>query len=137
MAGTMGFKASALSPDAPLLALGADRWERALMLAGPQDEIDLGGDAYSALVLLFHDHHWETTLLASALKTECFYIGAMGSRATHAQRVVRLADYGLTDAEIGRVRGPIGLFPHAKRPGDLALSVLAEVVGEFRSRFGA
>jgi xanthine dehydrogenase accessory factor len=137
MAAAMGLKTAALSPDAPIAALARGRWESARLLAGPNDQVDIEGDAYSALVLLFHDHYWETELLASAVRTECFYIGAMGSRATHAQRVVRLADRGLDDSQIGRVRGPIGLFPHAKRPGDLALSVLAEIVGEFRARYGA
>ncbi len=137
MAAAMGLETSVLSPDEPVVALARGRWGSARLLAGPEDEADLGGDAYSAVVLLFHDHHWETALLASAVKTECFYIGAMGSRATHAQRLVRLAEHGLSDPEMARVRGPIGLFAHARRPGDLALSVLAEIVGEFRTRYGA
>lgn len=137
LAAAMGLKTSALSPDESVAALAQGRWEASRALTHPEDIVDLGGDAYSAVVLLFHDHHWETELLASAVKSDCFYIGAMGSRATHAQRVVRLAERGLDDDEIGRVRGPIGLFPGARRPGDLALSVLAEIVGEFRARHGA
>jgi xanthine dehydrogenase accessory factor len=137
LAAAMGLKTAALSPDESVAALARGRWEEARALTHPEDIVDLGGDAYSAVVLLFHDHHWETELLTSALKGDCFYIGAMGSRATHAQRVVRLAERGLDDDEIGRVRGPIGLFPGARRPGDLALSVLAEIVGEFRERYGA
>jgi xanthine dehydrogenase accessory factor len=137
MAAAMGLKTAALSPDEPIVELARERWDAARLLGGPKDDVDLGGDAFSAVVLLFHDHHWETALLASAVKTDCFYIGAMGSRATHAQRLVRLAEHGLNDAEMARVRGPIGLFAHARRPGDLALSVLAEIVGEFRARYGA
>jgi xanthine dehydrogenase accessory factor len=137
MAAALGLATSALSPDESVAALAQGRWQEARRLVGPDDEVDLGGDAYSAVVLLFHDHFWEDALIASAVRSDCFYIGAMGSRGTHATRIARLADRGLTPAEMGRVRGPIGLFPHAKRPGDLALSVLAEIVGEFRQRYSA
>jgi xanthine dehydrogenase accessory factor len=137
VAAAMGLKTAAMSPDASVAALAQGRWDESRRLIGPDDEVDLGGDAFSAVVLLFHDHFWEDALLESAVRSECFYVGAMGSRSTHADRVVRLMDRGLAKAEIDRVRGPIGLFPHAKRPGDLALSVLAEIVGEFRERYGA
>lgn len=137
LAAAMGLATTVLSPDAPLIAQARGRWDGARRLAAAEDEVELGGDAYSAVVLMFHDHHWETALLASAVTSECFYIGAMGSRRTHEERVALLEEHGLTADEIARVRGPIGLFAHAKRPGDLALSVLAEIVGAFRERYGA
>jgi xanthine dehydrogenase accessory factor len=137
LAASMGFATAALSPEQDVIACAAGRWDEAQGLLRPEDLVDLDGDSYSAFVLMFHDHHWEIALCASAVKTECFYIGAMGSRTTAANRMALLREAGLTPEERARVRGPIGLFPHAKRPGDLALSVLAEIVGEFSKRYGA
>ena len=137
LAAAMGFETAAFSPDAELVERAAVRWDAGAPLTGLGDPVGLDGDACSAVVLLFHDHHWETALIRSALATDCFYIGAMGSRRTHEQRVALLREDGVTDAAIARVRGPIGLFAGARRPGDLALSVLAEIVGEFRARYGA
>jgi xanthine dehydrogenase accessory factor len=137
LAASMGFATAALSPEQDVVACAAGRWDEAQGLIRPEDRIEIDGDPYSAFVLMFHDHHWEIALCASAVKTECFYIGAMGSRTTSANRQALLREAGLNLEERARVRGPIGLFPHAKRPGDLALSVLAEIVGEFRARYGA
>ena len=134
LAAAMGFETQALSPDAAITDLAEGRWDKAVPLAGPDARVALEADAYTALVLMFHDHYWETALICSAVETDCFYIGAMGSRAAAALRMETLAAAGLSEVERARVRGPIGVFAGAKRPGDLALSVLAEVVGEFRAR---
>jgi xanthine dehydrogenase accessory factor len=77
---------------------------------------------------MFHDHEWEMELLPAALHTEAFYIGAMGSRATHRARVRQLEEKGIARASIDRIHGPAGLFSGSKSAGDIALSILAELV---------
>lgn len=101
---------------------------------------DLGAlDAWSAIVLLLHDHDREAPWLEAALATEGFYIGAVGSGRTQAMRLDAMAARGHGAAALARIRGPIGRIERAKSPRDLAVSVLAEVLGLARAdpRFGA
>lgn len=84
-------------------------------------------DAYSAVLLLFHDHHREIAILRAALETPAFWIGAQGSRTVHARRQQDLRALGLGPAQLARLRGPIGLIPDARDPVTLAISVLAEI----------
>ena len=86
-------------------------------------------DAFTAFVLMFHDPDWETPLLLQALRGPAFYIGAVGSAAAQARRLDALRAAGAT--ELSRVRGPIGLVPSMRNASDLAISTLAEIVGEF------
>lgn len=89
-------------------------------------------DQWTAIVLLFHDHDLEPPLLVQALQSSAFFIGAMGSRGTHAQRLEQLRQAGLPAKLLSRVRGPIGLIPNARDPSMLALSTLAQVADEYR-----
>ena len=90
-------------------------------------------DAWTAFVLMFHDPDWETSLLAQALAGPAFYVGAVGSRKTHAQRRLHLAGAGVRPAEIRRVRGPVGLIPSMRDASMLAVSVLAEIVDAYHA----
>ena len=90
---------------------------------------DLQVDPDTAVVLFYHDHDYEPAILQQMVNTPAFYIGAQGSRATQTSRLERLREMGLTDAELARIRGPIGLIPSSRDPKSLAISVLAEVVG--------
>ena len=86
------------------------------------------GDAWTAIVFLFHDRDWEAQLLPHALaETSCF-IGAVGSRRTHQARVLALAEAGVAQARIDALHAPVGLIPATRDPAMLALSILAEVV---------
>lgn len=85
-------------------------------------------DQWTAVVCLYHDIDWEVATLIQALKGRAVYLGAVGSRATHAQRVVGLGAAGASAADIARVRGPIGLVPSTRDASRLALSVLAEII---------
>ena len=85
------------------------------------------------MLFLFHDHEWEPALIAQALDSPAFWIGAMGSRTTQAARRAALAAHCLDEAAIARVQGPVGLIPSARDPATLALSAFAEIVGAYRA----
>lgn len=109
-------------PDVPLIA----EWpEEAMATLPPLDR-------YTALAALTHDPKIDDGPLAAALKAGCFYVGALGSRRTHAKRVERLAERGVDEAAVSRIRAPIGLDIGAVSPAEIAVSVLAEVVGALR-----
>jgi xanthine dehydrogenase accessory factor len=91
-------------------------------------------DAYTALAALTHDPKIDDFPLSEALRVGCFYVGALGSRKTHAKRVERLKEMGRTDNEIGRIAAPIGLDIGAASPAEIALATLAQIVQAFRRR---
>ena len=93
----------------------------------------LSADPWTAVVLLFHDHEWEQAILEWALDTPAFHIGAQGGMEARRQRIERLAATGLPPAQLGRIRSPVGAIPRSREPGVLALSVLAELVGEYEA----
>ncbi|MFM5930249.1 MAG: XdhC family protein [Novosphingobium sp.] len=105
-----------------------------IVLRSPSSPVDPALDPWSAMVLLFHDHDWEVPLLTRALAQPFLWIGAMGSRATHARRLAALAAAGVTETAAAPIHGPIGLIPSARDPETLALSVLAEVVSAYKQR---
>lgn len=115
------------SPDADTLHALADLQARAHLLTVPTQPWDLPIDAWTATVLLFHEHEWEPSILARAATAGGFYLGALGSSRSHAIRCERLVAMGLAPEQIGRIRGPIGMIGHARDPGVLALSVLSEI----------
>ena len=84
-------------------------------------------DRRTAVVTLTHDPKIDDPALAAALKSSAFYIGALGSRKTHAARNHRLQKAGFADAEIARIHGPVGLAIGAISPAEIAVSVLAEI----------
>jgi xanthine dehydrogenase accessory factor len=92
----------------------------------------IGLDTRTALVLLTHDPKLDDPALHVALNSDCFYIGALGSKRTHASRVARLQDAGFSEAEIARIHGPIGLDIGAAGPPEIAVSILAEMTQRLR-----
>ncbi len=91
-------------------------------------------DAYTALAAVTHDPKIDDFALAEGLRRGCFYVGALGSRKTHAKRLERLAALGLSEAELSRIRAPIGLDIGASSPEEIALAIMAEIVQAFRRR---
>lgn len=89
-------------------------------------------DHRSAVVTLTHDPKLDDPALAVALRSECFYIGALGSRRTHAARVRRLTDLGFGEAEIARIHAPIGLAVGAVSPAEIAVAILAQMTQVLR-----
>lgn len=101
----------------------------------PEDVLkDAPLDAFTALVAVTHDPKIDDYPLVSALKTGCFYVGALGSRKTHAKRVERLKEAGCTDAQIARISAPIGLDIGASTPGEIAVAILGDIIQALRKR---
>jgi xanthine dehydrogenase accessory factor len=92
----------------------------------------LGVDRYTAFVALTHDPKIDDPALEHALRAECFYVGALGSRKTHAGRVARLKASGFGDDAIARIHAPIGLNIGAVSPAEIAVSILGEIVATLR-----
>jgi xanthine dehydrogenase accessory factor len=91
-------------------------------------------DAYTALVAVTHDPKIDDFPIVSALRARCFYVGALGSRKTHARRVERLLAEGLTEQDIARIDAPIGLDIGAQSPAEIAVAVLGAIIQAFRKR---
>jgi len=97
----------------------------------------LGIDRYTAFVALTHDPKIDDPALRYALSRDCFYIGALGSRKTHARRVERLKQQGLSDADVARIHAPIGLDIGAVSPAEIAVSIMAEITGRLHAELQA
>ncbi len=92
----------------------------------------LGIDRYTAFVALTHDPKIDDPALLHALSRDCFYIGALGSRKTHARRVERLKQQGLSDADVSRIHAPIGLDIGAVSPAEIAVAIMAQITERLR-----
>jgi xanthine dehydrogenase accessory factor len=93
----------------------------------------MGLDVSTAVVTLTHDPKLDDPALEAALKSDAFYVGALGSKRTHAKRKERLAEAGITDEQFSRINGPVGLNIGAKSPAEIAVSILGQII-EVRAR---
>lgn len=91
-------------------------------------------DARSAVVTLSHDSKIDEPALSVALRAACFYVGALGSRRTQERRRDRLREAGLSEDELARIHGPVGLDLGAQSPAEIALSIAAEMTATLRAR---
>ena len=110
-------------PDVPVVA----EWPETVL---PPMKID----RYTAIACFTHDPKIDDPALEEALRAECFYVGALGSRKTHAKRLERLAAKGFTAADFSRIRAPIGLDIGAVTPSEIAVSVLGEIILALRKK---
>src|SRR5271154_6277568 len=108
-------------PDVPVIAEGP-------AVALPP----LNVDHYTAFVAVTHDPKIDDPALLHAFERDCFYIGALGSRKTHAKRGDRLRAQGASDADIARIRAPIGLNIGAVSPSEIAVAIMAEITATLR-----
>jgi xanthine dehydrogenase accessory factor len=107
--------------------------ETTITNAWPDEALqDWGITSRTAIVTLTHDPKLDDPALASALQSEAFYIGALGSQKTHAARCARLKAQGFEDVSIARINGPAGLRIGAKTPAEIAISVLAQMTETLR-----
>ncbi len=115
------FGSTARFPDAQLI----NDW--------PDDALsEVGVDARTAVVLLTHDPKLDDPALHIALRSDAFYIGALGSTRTHAKRLERLQEAGFDAEQLARINGPIGLNIGASGPAEIAVSVLAQMIQSLR-----
>jgi len=104
-------------------------WPHEFLASAPIDE-------RSAIVSFTHDEKFDVPLLLAAVRSRAGYVGALGSRTTHAHRIAALREAGMTDAELSRLCAPVGLDIGACTPEETALAVLAEIVAVERGRSG-
>jgi xanthine dehydrogenase accessory factor len=97
----------------------------------------IGIDGRTALIALTHDPRIDDPALIAALASDAFYIGALGSKKTHAKRVERLLEAGVPDAGIERIHAPIGLDIGAQGAPEIAVSIIAEIIAVQRGKTGA
>ena len=115
------FASSERFPDVPVIAEWPD-------VALPR----LNVDHYTAFVAVTHDPKIDDPALLHAFERQCFYIGALGSRKTHAKRAERLRAQGAGDADIARIHAPIGLDIGAVSPSEIAVAIMAEITAQLR-----
>jgi xanthine dehydrogenase accessory factor len=92
----------------------------------------LGIDRYTAFVALTHDPKIDDPALIHALERDCFYIGALGSKKTHARRLERLKGGAISDAALARIHAPIGLPIGAVSPPEIAVAIMGEITSRLR-----
>lgn len=128
MASLAGFDVVVIDPRCAYAA--AERFPGArLDLRWPEEALPaIGVDAFTAVAVLTHDPKIDDPALRLALDAPGFYVGALGSRATHRRRVERLAEAGVTPAALSRLRAPIGLDIAAISPAEIAVSILSEII---------
>lgn len=117
------FATQARFPDAPVIA----EWPDAALDRAPLDR-------YTAIALLTHDPKIDDLALVRALNADCFYIGALGSRKTHAKRLERMRAQGFGEAALARIHAPIGLDIGAVSPAEIAVSIIGEIIGALRRK---
>lgn len=92
-------------------------------------------DRWTAVATLFHEHELEGPVLKAAMESDAFYIGALGSRNTHAERVSRFIEDGVGEADVKRIKGPLGISMGSRNPPEIAISLVAEVLMTYREKF--
>jgi xanthine dehydrogenase accessory factor len=89
-------------------------------------------DHYTAFVALTHDPKIDDPALVHVLARDCFYVGALGSKKTHARRLARLREQGVSDAALSCIRAPIGLAIGAASPAEIAVAIMAQITAHLR-----
>jgi xanthine dehydrogenase accessory factor len=97
----------------------------------------LGLDCYTAVAMLAHEPRIDDPALGAALRAKCFYIGALGSRTTHARRLERMRAAGFSEAELAQIHSPIGLAIGAANPAEIGIAIVAEIIAAWRKGRGA
>lgn len=132
MAILAGYGVTVIDPRAPFATQA--RFPGCTVICGWPDEILTPGTlgARSALVALAHDPKIDDPGLAAALHSRSFYVGALGSRKSHAARLARLTGAGFGGESLARIHGPVGLAIGARSPGEIAVAILAQMTQVLR-----
>jgi xanthine dehydrogenase accessory factor len=133
MARLLGYDVTIVDPRSAFAT--AERFPDLTLIADWPDAAlpRLGVDHYTAFVALTHDPKIDDPALTYALQHDCFYIGALGSKKTHARRLVRLTEQGVSERALGRIQAPIGLDIGAVSPAEIALAIMAQITARLRS----
>jgi xanthine dehydrogenase accessory factor len=108
-----------------------------IVLAWPEEGLaEIGLDRDTAVIVLTHDEKFDVPALAAALRSDAFYVAALGSRVAQASRRARLLEVGLTERDLERLHGPAGLDIGAESPAETAVSIMAEVLAVRAGRGG-
>jgi xanthine dehydrogenase accessory factor len=128
----MGWEPAVVDPRAAFAS--AERFGDVPTVCAWPDEglARVGLDRRTALVALTHRPELDDAALAAALRSDAFYVGALGSRKTQAARRERLRELGLEDADLARIHGPVGLAIGSRSPPEIAVAILAEIVAVLR-----
>jgi xanthine dehydrogenase accessory factor len=128
MAGALGYQVTVCDPREEY-ATGFEVPGTTLLRTMPDDTVTaFKPDGHTAVIALTHDPKLDDLALMEALKSPAFYVGAIGSRVNQAKRKDRLKEhFGMTDAELARLHGPVGLKNGARTPPEIAVSILAEL----------
>lgn len=133
----LGWRAIVVDPRSALVTRERISSADELLTAWPEEGLErIRPDGDTAVVVLTHDEKLDLPALAGALRTDAFYIGALGSRRTQARRREALLDLGVERGELTRISGPCGLDLGASTPPETALSILAEIVAVRAGRVG-
>ncbi len=132
MAILAGYGVTVIDPRAPFATEA--RFPGCTVICGWPDEILTAGTlgTRSGLVALAHDPKIDDPGLIAALNSQSFYVGALGSRKSHTARIARLTAAGFTGEALGRIQGPVGLAIGARSPGEIAVSILAQMTQTLR-----
>ncbi len=133
IANTCDFEVHIHSPDSADLDAAAPFSRSVHKLPHPEQFDCPALDRYSAAVTLFQDHDWEPSILQALLNTEASYIAAMGSRRSHATRLMQLTQAKVSAKQLARLKGPAGLDIKAATPAEIALAIVAEAVQQVRT----
>ena len=134
MAAIAGFDMVIIDPRGSMIS-PATFGTAALFAEQPEDVFQRRPlDAFTALAAVAHDPSLDDLPLTKALAAQCFYVGALGGRKSHAKRIERLTGLGVDDAAIARIHGPIGLDIRAANPAEIAVSILADIILSLRTR---
>jgi xanthine dehydrogenase accessory factor len=134
MAKVAGFDLTIIDPRTAFAT--ADRFPGIdLRAEWPDDALpEVGLDPFTAMAAFTHDPKIDDSALAAALRAGCFYVGALGSRKTHAKRLERLRALGIDDVTLSRIHAPIGIAIGAQSPAEIAVAVLAEIIATLRAQ---
>jgi xanthine dehydrogenase accessory factor len=128
IAGIAGLRCTVIDPRAAF-ANSARFADTELVAKWPDQALaELAPDRRTAVVTLTHDPKLDEPALRVALQSEAFYVGALGSRKTHAARLGRLREGGVPEPQLSRIRAPVGLPLGGRRPAEIAISILAEII---------
>lgn len=132
MAALSGFNVTVIDPRTAFAT--SERFPGLKLITEWPDEAlaNIALDMRSAVVTLTHDPKLDDPALAAALRSPAFYVGALGSKKTHAARLGRLKEMGFDDTAVARIHGPVGLDIEAQTPAEIAVSILAQVIARLR-----